>query len=218
MNHCSHCGVTTNNPKFCSKSCAAKYNNSKRAPRSEESKKKTSSALKGIKRPIPPQYSLVGWCSWCNSLIKNSFRTTCSKECYHKIKSKKQSDRLKTDKEYRKKLGTSKPSFMEDSFSEWIKTNFPNLEFHRQHPLRNEKDMGHYYADFYFPSKRLIIELDGTHHLLSEQVAHDINRDFHITSTHNIQIVRISASEYRMRTRVEEVRELLAGLAGIEPA
>lgn len=43
---CFNCGKDTVNPKFCCKSCSAKYNNKKRGPRSDETKKKISNKLK----------------------------------------------------------------------------------------------------------------------------------------------------------------------------
>lgn len=52
LNVCVKCGNKTNNPKFCSKSCSASFNNKKRI-RTKESKRKTSESLKklGLKRP-----------------------------------------------------------------------------------------------------------------------------------------------------------------------
>ena len=52
-NICLNCGNTTLS-KFCSRSCSASYNNRLRSPRSEESKEKTSIALKS--KPIKNQF------------------------------------------------------------------------------------------------------------------------------------------------------------------
>ncbi len=46
MNKCIHCGEPCKS-KFCNNSCSAKYNNVRKAPRTAESKRKTSEALKG---------------------------------------------------------------------------------------------------------------------------------------------------------------------------
>lgn len=43
---CINCQTETTNPKFCSKSCAAKYNNKHGEPRSLKSRKKTSESIK----------------------------------------------------------------------------------------------------------------------------------------------------------------------------
>jgi len=53
MNNCLQCGKETTNNKFCSNSCAATYNNSRKLPRSAESRKKTSDKTKGIYRGKP---------------------------------------------------------------------------------------------------------------------------------------------------------------------
>lgn len=42
---CINCNIETPNPKFCSSSCSARYNNSKRV-RTEESKRRTSQTIK----------------------------------------------------------------------------------------------------------------------------------------------------------------------------
>lgn len=47
MKNCKQCGTEIPNHKqFCNNSCAAKYNNKRRKPRSEASKKKTSESIK----------------------------------------------------------------------------------------------------------------------------------------------------------------------------
>lgn len=92
-NKCEQCNLLVDykkkTNKFCSSSCAATYNNTRKFPRSEASKLKTSNALKGIKRPN----SWIGrfckvelaTCSQCdNSYYVNSIkwgRTTCSRKC-----------------------------------------------------------------------------------------------------------------------------------------
>jgi transposase-like protein len=48
-NYCKHCNTQTTNPKFCSKSCSASFNNKNRK-RTEESKQKTSLKIKELIR------------------------------------------------------------------------------------------------------------------------------------------------------------------------
>ena len=64
MNNCKHCKVETKNPKFCSKSCAAKHNN------------------KGVRRhgkdPIE--------CSVCGTVTRN--KKYCSNKCSSSIRKK----------------------------------------------------------------------------------------------------------------------------------
>ena len=45
------------------------------------------------------------------------------------------------------------------------------IQFYRQRPI------GPYIVDFYAPSIKLVIELDGSHHHLPEQAAQDAARD-----------------------------------------
>jgi len=47
-------------------------------------------------------------------------------------------------------------------------------KFRRQHSI------GHYIADFYCSSEKLIIELDGQHHYTPEGIEKDIERDTHL--------------------------------------
>ena len=51
-----------------------------------------------------------------------------------------------------------------------LKEYFPQLKFRRQHPVSL------YIADFYCHSKKLIIEIDGGIHNLSEVLENDITR------------------------------------------
>ena len=53
---------------------------------------------------------------------------------------------------------------------------FYGRKFRRQHSI------GYYIADFYCPSERLIIELDGHHHFTPEGKQKDIERDTHLAS------------------------------------
>ncbi len=75
--------------KFCSSSCSAIYNNSKRAPRSQESRDKTSRALAGIKRINQPaqtylnKFSKIQWntCGCCNKLFYTKTWSSPRKSC-----------------------------------------------------------------------------------------------------------------------------------------
>ena len=94
MIKCIQCDTETSNPKFCTKSCAAKYNNKLRMPRSEESRLKTSVAMSGrrnisAKNPdLHPQYRKINFheCICCNKLISNPKCKTCSITCRDNIR------------------------------------------------------------------------------------------------------------------------------------
>jgi len=61
-------------------------------------------------------------------------------------------------------------------------------KFRRQHSI------GHYIADFYCPSERLIIELDGQHHYSPDGIAKDTDRDKHLEIM-NIKVLRFENKE-----------------------
>ena len=97
---CLDCGARLSyqkrKDKFCSKSCAAKYNNLLRKPRTLESRSKISAALSGRKNPsaknpdLHPKWCGIKFhpCKECNKIISNPARLTCSDSCRDAITSK----------------------------------------------------------------------------------------------------------------------------------
>jgi len=97
---CPQCQTEHNKVKFCCQSCAARYNNKLRPPRSPESKAKTSASLKNkpskVKgRKIGPRsfpYTPIErrncrCCDngfWAYGRDKYAYRITCSPECARK--------------------------------------------------------------------------------------------------------------------------------------
>jgi very-short-patch-repair endonuclease len=61
-------------------------------------------------------------------------------------------------------------------------------KFRRQHSI------GYYIADFYCPSEKLIIELDGQHHYTPEGITKDFDRDKHLKML-NIKVLRFENKE-----------------------
>jgi very-short-patch-repair endonuclease len=61
-------------------------------------------------------------------------------------------------------------------------------KFRRQHSI------GYYIADFYCPSEKLIIELDGQHHFTPEGIEKDLERDNHLELM-NIKVLRFENKE-----------------------
>ena len=96
MNKCTFCEALTLNPKFCGKSCAAKFNNANRNSRSKESRLRTSNAMSGRKNPsaknpeLQPRWCGIRFhnCSNCGKHMTNPKRNTCSKSCLDNIRSK----------------------------------------------------------------------------------------------------------------------------------
>lgn len=56
-------------------------------------------------------------------------------------------------------------------------------KFRRQHSI------GHYIVDFYCPSERIVIELDGQHHYTKDGIENDKDRDLHLALM-NIKVLR----------------------------
>ena len=89
---CAHCNKELTfehrGKTFCNSSCAATYNNKKRGPRSETTKKKIQDSVikhnesfTGVHRG----YCKVSFCNVCHAVIRNKHRATCSNECYKTI-------------------------------------------------------------------------------------------------------------------------------------
>ncbi|HLY47429.1 MAG TPA: endonuclease domain-containing protein [Stellaceae bacterium] len=68
------------------------------------------------------------------------------------------------------------------------KGRLTRLRFRRQHPI------GPYILDFYCPSARLAIEVDGFAHDTAMQVRHDERRDAFLAE-HGITVLRVTASD-----------------------
>lgn len=96
MNTCKHCKNIIPPVKykklFCTKSCAAKFNNLNRSPRTYESKQKTSATLKNlivtgaIPTPIPPKrypypYTKLYGQYICHSCDKNFWQISAGQKC-----------------------------------------------------------------------------------------------------------------------------------------
>ena len=93
MNNCKNCSIQITNNIFCSKSCAATYNNSRRLPRSEESKQKTSSTIIRLMAagsiPKPPKskikyaypYTKLYGTTNCHHCDQLFWKTTYNKVC-----------------------------------------------------------------------------------------------------------------------------------------
>ena len=97
MKNCLQCeNKISNHKKFCNLSCAAKFNNSRRKPRTEESKKKTSDKIKKFNKENPNHHNTYlkpnascklfeHTCKICKRFAlvnyKQNQRKTCSRKC-----------------------------------------------------------------------------------------------------------------------------------------
>ena len=69
-----------------------------------------------------------------------------------------------------------------------LRSSPAGIKFRRQYAI------GPYVADFYCPSAKLVIEIDGNTHAFEPQAEHDARRDKLITS-YGVRIFRIAASD-----------------------
>ena len=226
---CTHCNEPTRKDlKFCNKSCAAKHNNKNRKM-SAESKAIISKKLVGrepaTKGKVLHEGKFVEYdsvlnltskykCVFCSKTLSFKMRDkkTCSETCYRQHISMIHSERLKNP-ENRKNYGRGKKSYLETSFEEWLKSNdFNNyqIEYHFYNKILNKN----YYVDFIFEDRKLIVELDGTQH--RKTVESDRIRDEYLTSL-GYRVIRITYKEYRNKTRINEILEILARPEGVEP-
>lgn len=119
MIKCKHCEIeivkTKHKKIFCSKTCAATYNNLRKMPRNEESKRKTSLKMKNnielgiIPKPSPPRkpltrhtYTKLYGRYSCHSCNKEFWQTKpnqkcCSVECRDSIRSQNKCIKIKIE-------------------------------------------------------------------------------------------------------------------------
>jgi very-short-patch-repair endonuclease len=76
------------------------------------------------------------------------------------------------------------------------------------HKFRRQHSIGYYIADFYCTSEKLIIELDGQHHYMTEGIAKDLDRDKHLEMM-NIKVLRFENKE--VLNNLTEVLKIIKG-------
>lgn len=189
------------NLKFCNRSCAATSNN-------------TTRKVEDRKSPIFnfAPYTKIGFCCICDKVFERKHSKspkTCSTQCKKKLLSDFQNNRILQGWNPNLNRGRQEPSYLEQSFKDWLEQY--GIVFTQEHPFKRFDPSGSYqktyFVDFYFPHLNLVIELDGSQH--NNTIEHDRERDFFISSTYNVQIVRITHNEYVKKTRIEEIRSLL---------
>ena len=83
----------------------------------------------------------------------------------------------------------------------WAKIRMKQLkgyQFYRQKPI------GDYIVDFFCPRAKLVIEVDGSHHLVGEMIEYDRIRDEYLSSL-GLRILRFTNTD--VTTRIEGVVE-----------
>lgn len=199
------------NKLFCNKSCAAKYNGSRKPLRTETSKRKTSESLKASERVkedrrrkrIKYEESTKHKCLCCENIL-NGRRKTCSTICKKAHLSRLMSERL-AKVENRINYGRGKQSYLEKSFEEWLfKNNITCYETEKR--FYNKELNKNYFVDFIFENKKLIIELDETQH--SKTMESDKVRDKYLESC-GYKVVRVTYKEYKSKSKEALIKKLI---------
>ena len=190
---CIQCGkyLGTTKKKFCSNSCAATYNNTRRK-HTEETKQKISESLKGKHKNIYPKtcvrnknnkvlYPII--CSICGKEFYSRKRTTkyCSQKCSNSSEETKSKLR-----EAQKRL------IIEGKHAGWQKRNITSyaetfwmqvLDNNGIQYTREDHSTKHYFLDFLIikNGKKIDLEIDGKQHKYIDRKAHDEARDKYLT-------------------------------------
>lgn len=173
---CPECKEFHRNPKFCSQSCSASYNNKKRK-RSEETNEKISrsmekyfkeNTIENLENPQNLRKSRRSTkihfitCKNCETLFVDSFNkgeskhlgNTCSSQCA-RVKTYKETEKQKYN-------GVYLHSSWELAFAKYLDKN--NMNWKRpkngfEYSFENKNRL--YYPDFYLPQKEIYIEIKG---------------------------------------------------------
>jgi len=189
------------NNKFCSNSCAGQYTNARKDFSLIQTGPKVGT-VKGQKKSAP-RTKICVICS--NNHTKKS--QTCSNECKCKLLSLNMRFAIANGHNPNNNRGRGRRSYLEKSFNQWLTDNYPNLLYYQEYSFKRLDTIKTYFADFYFPSLQLIIELDGTQHNSTQE--YDKERDQYIELTYGVTILRISHKEYRQKTKIDLVKSLL---------
>lgn len=214
---CNNCFTPINIPlsvfnsfkhNFCSRSCAATFNNKFRT-HTEQTKLKISKSLKSIKGPPRPPKTYNRKCENCHTHFQtpNKKKKFCSRKCRSTVASERTSEWLRNNRDHIR--GPHKQSYMEKSFEDWLKQQgikrglsgyLTEVYFYNPTTRKNG------WADFVFPRAKVIVELDGTHHQKRKEL--DKIRDNFLHSR-GWDVIRITHKEYQKRTQVTKIKNIL---------
>lgn len=210
---------TKKHNNFCTSRCAAIFNNTG-SKQKQTTKDKISKTLKESIRsprspyyrpprpPKPPRlYELS--CVWCHCLFLalRKQQKTCGKLCLSNHNSARMSEWLSKNRQHVR--GPHRQSYMEESFEKWLQQHnitkglngyLSEVYFYNKQTKKNG------WADFVFPRLKLIIELDGTHHLKRKHL--DDIRDAGLKARGWV-VFRISIKEYKSGIKINQVKKLL---------
>lgn len=202
-----------NSASYCSRSCSTTRNNKIRVrkPATDDFKEKMRqiNLAKNIeKRLIEP----LKKCVVCGMIIKSKNRKTCSDQCYRKLLQQQMKIYVRLHPTHKYNRSPTKQSWMERTFEEWLNNHGMLYGFKgylNEVWFYNDETKKYGRVDFLFPRLRLIIELDGTHHIIRKEL--DNIRDEYLTKR-GWTVIRITHKEYKNKSRLSEVKNLLGFL------
>lgn len=231
-NHCLCCDkLIKSGKKFCSSSCAAKYNNKLRAPRSEESRRKTSASLiehylrdkQQGKRVLKIKNGAIHTkkvyektCPTCGKIFYGSKKQEyCSMKCAHSNEDYKNKIRVKVKE--RIENGTfsgwktrGKRSYPEKFWENVLNNN--SISF-----IPEDFSTKKYFLDFLIEKngKKIDLEIDGKQH--KERKEHDIERDSFLAENGFIvyrvkwNSINSEVGKTRMKEKIDKFLEFYSG-------
>lgn len=152
----------------------------------------------------PGGYCKVKFCTICGKATRGN--VTCSDLCRRLHFSN-----LAKSRNFPRR---SQPSWMEQTFTDWLISKGiaqSRRGFLTEVQFRSSVSKRQGRIDFYFPSLKLAIELDGSHH--RTRIELDQMRDDYLRSK-GINVVRISHYDYKHKKRYDDVLNLLKPLIG----
>jgi very-short-patch-repair endonuclease len=196
--------------KFCSQSCSATVLNTGRVrpPVTDAFRQRMRdiNLSKSRERELNKPLKI---CTNCQGLFYSKYRKTCSDYCCRSFIGKRMKEHIKVTPLHKFNRSPIKRSWMEQSFEDWLNDHglkyglsgyLTEVKFWNTESKKNGR------ADFVFPRRRLIIELDGTHHIKRKDL--DDIRDSYLLNR-GWTVFRIGYNEYKKKTKINEVKKLL---------
>jgi len=97
----------------------------------------------------------------------------------------------------------------------WAKLRMKQLNGHQ---FYRQKPIGDYIVDFFCPRAKLVIEVDGSHHLVGERIEYDRIRDDYLSSL-GLRVLRFSNSDVMAHIEgvVKRIEEKMEGEIPLNP-
>ena len=97
----------------------------------------------------------------------------------------------------------------------WAKIRMKQLNGHQ---FYRQKPIGNYIVDFFCPKAKLVIEIDGSHHLVGEKIEYDRIRNEYLSSI-GLRVLRFSNSDVMIHIEgvVERIKEEIPGEIPLNP-